>query len=180
MHFNIHVIGADPVERITAAMQFYIDEDPNPYGLDWAGIGGRYTGTLIPLPGATTGVVYGDTLPQTEAELARIASEAGGNLKRMGAQQGPGVDQIAIRDLDVEATTRAGYLLDADNQMHDIALTPKESGLLMALQYGLAKDVSDDEMDALESKLDAWKQRWHELIAAADPDALITVVDGHN
>ena len=50
----------------------------------------------------------------------------------------------------------------------------------MALQYGLAKDVSDDEMDALESKLDAWKQRWHELIAAADPDALITVVDGHN
>ena len=192
MHLCVYVIGDVSKERLERGIPLtppggwdeWWSEGGGSWP-DWAGIGGRYTGSLIPVPGATSGVVYGDTLPVVDAGLAALAREAGGNMLRPRAVQRPGVDQLLVRDLDVEATATPPQLLDAEDNMHGPDLTPEEEGIYMAIAmfegYGFqaVDEPSDADKDAVMSKMDAWQQRYRELIAAADPDALITVVDVH-
>ena len=103
------MIGDVPPERLKRQI-----ETPNGTS-DWAGIGGRYTGSLIPLPDATSGRIYGDTLPRHEAGLAALIGESGTAMTRPGALQRSGVDQLTIRDLDFAATETPVYLIDADD-----------------------------------------------------------------
>jgi hypothetical protein len=94
MHACIHVLGdGDPVER---AMQC----NPAGYEPDWAAIGGRYTGTLPPLPGARTGRVHGDAMPSLEASIMHAVREGGVGTARL-TRKGPGVDQNHLRELDI-------------------------------------------------------------------------------
>jgi hypothetical protein len=174
MHAGIFVVGPNPLERV--------ERTKLPYGTpDWAGIGGRYTGRLIPLPGATTGVAHGDTLTPIEAWMATHSP----GFVRPGAAQGAGVDHIARRELDLEATEGPPYVLDADDHLHDAGYTTEEQAFVlvarMARQFGTdpGNPPSAATLQAIIDKGEAWDRRWRELIAAADPDALITAVDAH-
>lgn len=95
MHSMIFVIGDDPLGQLTgptdAGETVYLDPaEPDAIrwtwertesealrtlgngdcgGTDWYGIGGRYSGFLIPEPGAQ-GKRYGDTMPAIEAWLS--------------------------------------------------------------------------------------------------------------
>jgi hypothetical protein len=177
MHFNIYVIGPDPVERVGR-----IETE---YGApDWCGIGGRYTGSLIPVPGATSGIVFGDTLPAFEASVVTQLMQGWGVVLTRPAHQGAGVDQIARRDLDIEATIvtmMPRYVLDAVGGLHSLGLTPSEDAAATVMELGSLRPgaVTEAEVRAVHDKREAWERRWRALIAAADPDALITVVDIH-
>jgi hypothetical protein len=130
---------------------------------------------------------YGDTMPSFEAHLAAMSTGAGGNMRRMGASQSPGVDQIAVRDLDPQATEAPAVVLDADDTLHEPGYTDEEAAIIMVAKMASAgmnmervERPSDEVLQALRDKTEAWNQRWLALITAADPDALITVVDAHS
>lgn len=184
MHTAVLVIGDNPEQRAKGI-------DTRLGTTDWAGIGGRYTGLLMPRPGATTGRVYGDTLPSFEAAIAGHMPE-GITSHRPGADPGPGVDQLRGQDLDV-ATTIDGfippYVLDADGGLHGPDFTPEEEGLLTAISLasmypGVGIDLDKmeldaDDLDKIDAKQNTWNDRLAELLGDIGPDDLVTVVDIH-
>jgi hypothetical protein len=109
MHIPVFVLGdGDPAARAMAALRQTLDPD-------WAAIGGRYSGMLIPKAGATSGRVFGDAMPDFEAHMSAHMSALGRALHpehaehieniRMGYRgDRTGVDQVEIDDCDVDAT----------------------------------------------------------------------------
>lgn len=93
MHIGVLAVGhPDPASILVGR--------DSPLGtIDWAGIGGRYTGQLTPVPGATTARVYGDTMPSIEAHIAALIGSEDGSpvMTRPGLSCGAGVDQAACR-----------------------------------------------------------------------------------
>lgn len=103
MHAGALVIGEDPMDVINARI-----EANNGIGIDWGAIGGRYTGSLILRPGATSGRVYGDAIPDFEAALVRALSDRDWTTTvRPGRRRG-GVDQARKGDIDFPRTFAAG------------------------------------------------------------------------
>jgi len=185
MHSMIYVIGDDPQERAAG-----LTLDPGGE-VDWAGIGGRYSGQLCPLPGATTGRRYGDTLPAAEAWMAAVTD---GTMRRgvAGVQYGPGVDQIEQRELDIPATPIPVHILDAGGTLHGPGLATDEWAAMTTAQQlaAMADFISPDSQRAFlaerrpalksaSEKLEEWARRGAAVLAAAAPDALVTVVDIH-
>jgi hypothetical protein len=171
MHTALLVIGDDPIGQLiqkapshwtrtdstATAAHNSADEDDYWTGDDWYGIGGRYSGTLIPRPGATSGRVYGDTMPGIEAALAGRLSNAGVVAQRM-SHHGEGVDQIQLSDLDIVAT------------VDRVAPT--------AIVVGGVVHRCEITMD--EQKLAEWDAMVRRLLTEADPTEMVSVVDAHS
>lgn len=175
MHTAVFVIGPDPVGRVRAAAL--------PLGTpDWVAIGGRYTGSLILRPGATTGVVYGDAIPDAEAWLARVIGE--GFQRGVNPQpRGQGVDQAQAGDI-IGATSPPPYILDADGVIHHPGLTGEEMAAAVVLNWaarqpGIHSDISEETAAAVQRKAGAWAERSARMLAALPADALVTVVNVH-
>lgn len=175
MHFPVLVLGPDPVERCYSA-------DFDGWTADWAAIGGRYTGQLIPRPGATSARVYGDALPSAEAHVAQFAPGA-----RPHAAQGPGVDQLTLIDLDLDGTLSGGWamLLDVDGTVEHPGYTSAEIAARIVSQLPtyvaeLVGQASGADPSQLRAKHDAWHRRLGEVLAARAGDTLATVVDVHS
>ncbi len=121
---------------------------------DWWQIGGRFTGRLMLKPGAA-GKVYD----------ARVSA----TVRRPMAGLGDGVDQARSRDLE-------------DIRAHRFAVV---------VVGGVVHEPDADEEKACQQELAAktgrplaevmprWVERVNELLASADPDELVTVVDVH-
>jgi hypothetical protein len=179
MHTAILVIGDDPQER---ALGLVVPDGTT----DWSAIGGRYTGNLVPIPGAASARVFGDAIPAGEAQL--LAAAPGMERGAGGPQQGAGVDQVERGELDIQATfsrfspTR---ILDADGILHHPGLTPDESATLLALliarRFGRQpkRMPGQAELDSIKAKTIAWQAKVTELIQAAAPHQMITVIDVH-
>jgi hypothetical protein len=182
MHTAMLVIGDSPEQRARTAETMFGRPD-------WAAIGGRYTGSLIPIPGATTARVYGDALPNIEAAFHGWFADM--DMDGVGFHRhtcgGPGVDQVRRRDLDVAATID-GFLppivLDADGTLHNVGLTIEETAYATAAaiqRMGIHLETSMTDADAavIAAKDAAWGKRVTEILAGTDHGALVTVVDIH-
>lgn len=201
MHTALLVIGDDPIGQLvqgapddwnraesTATVKHGKKSD-DWYGDDWYGIGGRYSGSLIPMPGATSGRVYGDAMPGLEAALAGYVPE-GATMSRPGLEPRDGVDQIRLGELDIVATlarfNATAVVVNGVTHTHD--LTGEETGLAMALAMAatmpgvnLAPGTEDgEEAQSVMRKLDAWDAKVRRLLSEADPTELVSVVDAHS
>jgi hypothetical protein len=206
MHTMILVIGEDPIgqltrdgeavrtnpaETITWTWQRSESEALRSLGsgdcggADWFGIGGRYSGWLIPRPGAA-GKRYGDTMPAFEASILTFAAGSAPDvhITRMGASgDRPGVDQIRASDVDWETTwhekNRRPGVVVAHGEWHSAldVLTPEEHAATMA--SGLGIDAPDAE--PAFRKLHTWDTGVLVPLvdAAVERGDLITVVDMH-
>lgn len=170
MHTAMLVIGDDPIGQLisnspvpwtrttstaTAPDAF---EDGEPWmGDDWYGVGGRYTGTLMPKPGATSGRVYGDAMPGIEAALVGQLSDAGVAAQRL-SRRSEGVDQIQLSDLDIAATLDrvAPTVVIVGDVVHTCEIT------------------FDDRQMA------EWDATVKRLLGEAGPEQIVSVVDAHS
>lgn len=204
MHYAVLVIGDNPLAQLDARRICdrscgECDEIRCQIGIDWAAIGGRYTGTLVLRPGAVSGTVYGDAVPDVEAALTAMGADRGLAVVRTvpGVEASPavsGVDQALARDVDWEASSRyvAPVHVVIDGVWHD----PDDMGALFAASammaawavIGADPDVAADrlppaDLARLESGLDAsaaWDREIGRIVGATPADALVTVVDVHS
>jgi hypothetical protein len=100
MHHAVFVVGDDFAEQMNRLMAE--NEDGSSW-CDWWGIGGRFTGGLPLLPGAT-GKTFGYAAPPFERMLAEYISGQGYEV-HLGTcdQTDDGVDQARIGDIDLSA-----------------------------------------------------------------------------
>jgi hypothetical protein len=176
MHQKVLVIGEEPEQQVKGA------------GLgDWAGIGGRYTGHLVTVPGATTARVYGDTVPAFEAAMAAMSAQAG-TVSVRPANRLSGVDQVRRRELVVEESELGCAALLHDGEVRDPGLTEEEQAamldarMLMSLPedspWRRAPEDVPNLMDA-GRKCGAFEDEVAALVEGLDPGTLLTVVDVH-
>jgi hypothetical protein len=161
MHTATLVIGPD----VEAQMAPHTGEDG---WCDWWGIGGRYTGRLILKPGAE-GKVFGDAVPLFEAMFSHAISEQlpTATTSRCAAP-GDGVDQARLRDIEkinasLGAVVVGGVLHEPDEDEFE----------------AWWKEVGPDARRPTAEIMPRWVERMNELLALADPDDLVTVVDVH-
>jgi hypothetical protein len=192
MHTAILIVGDDPLGQIahsdpgdvwkrtetTATKTISVDGEF--LGTDWYGIGGRFTGALIPKPAATTGKVYGDAMPDVEARVLGALGERGVPASRsMG--KGPGVDQLRLHDLERIAELPAAVIIDGTR--HGYELDPAETAALLAAHLGVYSsrdtEAHDAALKSAHRKMDEWAGEMNRLLNEVDPNALITIIDSH-
>lgn len=179
MHSMIFVVGDNPLDQLDQLA------GNCRASIDWFGIGGRYSGTLILQPGAE-GKRYGDTLPAAEAHLAALMPE-GVSLGRSGARgDRPGVDQARACDVDWEATItgadRRPRAVVIDTTWRDTwdVLTTEEAAALTAAALIDPADIGEVYVTAC-GKVSQWdREVLGPILAAAEEcGQLVTVVDIH-
>ena len=173
MHFSVLVFGPDPEAQMDALRQAG--------HFDWYGIGGRYTGTLILHPGATSGVVYGDTLPAFEARLVAMMAESGLNPNRGSTPAGrrPGVDQAALADIDLDATSEELFPVAlVDRGVWTEAELDPDHEAWLAVRHRLGEQQAGPEPHGRD-QADAWSALVDLRFETSDPGELVTVVDCH-
>jgi hypothetical protein len=175
MHSPVIVIterdDLDPVSRVVGR-----EMPPEMGTIQWAAIGGRYTGMVMPTPNALSARVHGDALPSGEAILFSGIQ----GVVRMMPNPGDGVDQVMRCEMDMAnplgRIPRA--LIDTDGTFHDPGLTPEQLALEFAEGHNfVALNGHEAELEELHLKLDAWAQRVLAVLEAAPASARISVVD---
>lgn len=163
-------------------------------GVDWAAIGGRFTGRLTPRPGATSAKVHGDAMPQWEADFATWHGDnpEGVALTRgTGCPHGSGVDQAALIDLDPDDNAHVlvhgvGVVL-ADRRWYDVehfrdmeraqaevdAMDPPD----LTSEEGLRRAVDDASRAGVD--FDGWAHQVSELLDTAPEESVVSIVDAH-
>jgi hypothetical protein len=167
----------DPVSRVVGL-------STNVGSIDWAAIGGRFSGRLVPIPGATSSLVYGDAMPSFEAAVMTRLSPTS-DLHRPGGTARSGVDQVRHDELDLRETFAnygaPAYILDEAGHLHTSAITNGENVAMFLHAYGLPSEHPDiPRLLASGSEHYAeWEERAAAIVRAANPRALVTVVDAH-
>ena len=202
MHTMIFVVGDDPIGQLTPDMDGIrwhrselaaeIEHADVPVSPDWVGIGGRYTGMLIPKPGAT-GKLVGWTMPAVDAWMENMVAESapGATFQRGGARSDRrGVDQISAADVDWRATSaeadRMPRAVVVDGTWHDsfAGLSTYEKAALMTAglpvrrRYALSMRIAT--WHAQRKLRRFYRETFGPAMACAEQrGALVTVVDIH-
>jgi hypothetical protein len=181
MHAAMLVVGPEPAERARKAGV--------PLGpVEWAGIGGRFQGSLITIPGARSGVLYGDTMPAFEAQVLGMAMPEGVTAIRAGADAGPGVDQAQRSDVDVPMTLDHAlpqYVLAADGTVLDAGFTPEEgaAGFMESIPEQFLSPQADAIIEGSRASRAAKSMAWLSTVAglleSVPAGELVTIVDIH-
>jgi hypothetical protein len=140
---------------------YRIESHPQPYKFDWAAIGGRFSGVLIPKPGAISGRVAGETLPSFEADLVTsLAAHEDLRISLPSIERGSGFDQLRKGEVDLPITLEQ--------------YTPNAVLIIGEWHEASSEALFDDEQFAV------WRAQVRRLLEEVPENILLTVFDAHH
>jgi hypothetical protein len=173
MHFPAFVITPDKPTR--ESLEEALAPTAHRREFDWWGLGGRFSGNIIPLDYADTVITGGDDIPDMELALMTMVEKTGDGVEmKRSARRGAGVD--AARLDNIKGFDAGPIAVVVDKEWLNCPIFPV-GPMLRAL--GGRDDRPEAERLEEERAMNDWNRKVDKILNAQPGSSWLSIVDCH-